>query len=74
MTLTDYIQTHWRSSSAFAESLGLSLSAVSMWASGARRVPMHRCLQIEEASGGLVRRETLRPDLKWKRTPKPPSP
>ena len=74
MTLTDYIQTHWRSMSALAEHLDVSLSSLSMWASGARRIPMHRCLELEEKSGGLLRREILRPDLNWKRTPKPPSP
>jgi DNA-binding transcriptional regulator YdaS (Cro superfamily) len=33
-----------------------------LWANGTRPVPLDRCVQIEVATGGVVRRWDLRPD------------
>jgi DNA-binding transcriptional regulator YdaS (Cro superfamily) len=38
---------------------------ISMYASGARLIPVGRCLQIERVTG--VRAEWLRPDVSFKR-------
>lgn len=37
------------------------------WKTGARRVPVHRCHEIEAATRGMVTCESLRPDLIWVR-------
>lgn len=49
----------------FAERLGVSQSAVSMWHTGLRRVPLQACIDIEKLTNGLVTCEDLRPDVDW---------
>lgn len=44
-----------------AEKLDVTQGAISQWLS--TRVPAERVLQIEAATGGLVQRHELRPDL-----------
>lgn len=48
--------------SALAARLGFKQSTVSMWLNR-RRVPPERCRAIEAATGGLVTRYELRPDI-----------
>lgn len=45
--------------------LGVTASYLSRLISGDRSITAERCLQIEEATGGLVTRYDLRPDLPW---------
>lgn len=46
-----------------AEKLGVSKQLVHQWGAGIRPVPAHRCIAIEDASGGAVSRYDLRPDV-----------
>jgi len=48
--------------SALARIVGVKPPTVSQWASGARPVPIERCLAIERATKGEVTRRDLRPD------------
>lgn len=48
---------------AFLAALGVSSQIVHNWKS--RGVPVERCPDIERVSGGAVRCEQLRPDVKW---------
>ncbi|WP_332888354.1 transcriptional regulator [Candidimonas nitroreducens] len=48
-----------------AQKLGLPVQVVSSWAAGARPVPIIRCVEIEELTGGEVTRKQLRPDDWW---------
>lgn len=66
MKLATYLKT--RTSTEFAKAVGVSLSLVSLWRRGLRPVPLARCLQIESLTGGVVRAEHLRPDVKWARS------
>ena len=45
--------------------LSVSAQAVCFWRDGQRKIPAERCPLIEEATGGLVRCEDLRPDVRW---------
>ena len=49
-----------------AKKLGLPVQVLSSWAAGARPVPIIRCVEIEELTGGAVTRKQLRPDDWWK--------
>lgn len=46
---------------AFARALGVSSPTVSQWVSGGRPIPPKRCVAIEQATGGKVTRQELRP-------------
>ncbi|MFA7437090.1 transcriptional regulator [Castellaniella sp.] len=48
-----------------AKKLGLPVQVVSSWAAGTRPVPIIRCVEIEEITGGEVTRKQLRPDDWW---------
>jgi DNA-binding transcriptional regulator YdaS (Cro superfamily) len=48
--------------SALARALRVSGPTVHEWNSRRRHVPAARCVQIEQATGGVVRRWDLRPD------------
>ena len=50
---------------AFAAAIAVPVQSVYFWRSGERRVPADYCPRIEEATGGLVRCEDLRPDVRW---------
>ncbi|GAA4400452.1 transcriptional regulator [Quisquiliibacterium transsilvanicum] len=53
------------SNAALAQALGVPPPLVSQWKTGARPIPIERCLQIERATGSVVRRWDLRPDDWW---------
>lgn len=53
------------SQAELARLLGVTPSAVSQWRLGVCQVPAERCLAIEQATGGAVRCEDLRPDIPW---------
>ena len=48
--------------SALAKALRVTSPAVVEWRSGGRPVPIQRCVEIEQATAGAVRRWDLRPD------------
>lgn len=50
---------------AMSRVLQVTPSAVSQWCNGIREVPAERCPLIEQATGGVVRCEDLRPDVAW---------
>ena len=56
----DRAVTHFGSVKAIALKLGLSFQAVYKWKENG--VPVERCKDIENASGGAVTRQELRPD------------
>lgn len=63
MHLKSYLQTHTQA--ALARSLGVTPGAVNQWVAGTTTIPAERCIQIEKATGGVVRCEDLRPDVDW---------
>lgn len=66
-TLALYAQLQRGNLTQLAKDLKVSLPVVSSWVHARRKVPASRCLAIEHATNGLVRAETLRPDLRWTR-------
>ena len=62
MKLSDYVSDHG-AVTALAEKIRVKHSTVSRWATGSRTVPVERILEIERATGGMVTRKELRPDL-----------
>ena len=63
MDLKTYSQSN--SQIDLARKLGVTAGAVSQWVNGFASVPAERCPAIEHATGGLVRCEDLRPDVRW---------
>ena len=63
MDLKTYFQKN--SQVEFARKLGVTPGAVNQWANGLSAVSAERCPAIEQATGGLVRCEELRPDVNW---------
>jgi len=83
MNLDSYLKTQANTSAfVFASRIGVPAPLLSQWRTGARQVPIERCLAIERATGGLVTRGELRPhdahqiwpDLSDKSTPPSPRP
>lgn len=62
MELQKYLGSERGRTKALADLLGVSGSLVTQWASGAKRVALERCPQIEQATDLQVRRWDLRPD------------
>ena len=58
MRKTDVIN-HFGSKSAVARALGITPQAVSIWP---ERVPELRAYQLEQLTGGQLKREPIRPD------------
>lgn len=52
-----------RTQTALAKSLSVSKGLVSQWVGGKTSITATRAKQIEEATGGLVTRHELRPDI-----------
>lgn len=64
MTLKEYFLTEPRGSKAeMAEYLRISPTWLSLIMNGSRRASPELSLRIEKATGGLVTREELRPDI-----------
>ena len=51
------------SQAALAKACGVAPALVYQWLRGLRQVPTERCPAIEQATGGAVTCEELRPDL-----------
>lgn len=47
---------------ALARAIGVTAPAINQWLSGARPIPIERCVAIERATGGEVSRKELRPN------------
>ncbi len=65
MDSIDRAIAYFGSQTEMAAALGITQPTVSEWLHGVRQVPVERCLQIEEATGGAMRCEELRPDIPW---------
>lgn len=61
MTLATHLKQRRGRVTELARALEVSISTVSMWASGHRRVPAERCRLISQLTG--VSNATLRPDI-----------
>lgn len=57
---------HVGSAVELARIIGVSAPAIHEWKAGGRPVPIERCVQIERATDGAVRRWDLRPDDWWR--------
>ena len=51
--------------SRLAESVGVGLPIMSLWVSGARRIPVERCLAISRETSGYVQPNEMRADVNW---------
>jgi len=67
MNLSDYIQAERGRSAALAAALKVPPESVSNWKSGARPIPLDRCVAIEKETQGEVTVEEMRPDVAWHR-------
>jgi len=54
-----------------ARALGVTPAAISQIIAGSRKTPPDRCPAIEHATGGAVKVEDLRPDVRWHRVEDP---
>lgn len=61
MNLSSYLSQRG-SVSDLAAQLGVAPVSVSHWARKQRPIPIVRCVQIEQITGGAVTRKDLRPD------------
>lgn len=61
MTLSEYLEQENLTQEAFAELLGVTQGAVNYWIRA--KIPPDRAREIEELTGGKLKREDLRPDL-----------
>lgn len=62
MNFKDWVNGQRGRSLAIAQALGVTPPVVSDWVTGKKGVPLERCVQIERATNGEVRRQELRPD------------
>lgn len=62
MNFKDWVNGQRGRSLAIAQALGVTPPVVSDWVTGKKGVPLERCVQIERATNGEVRRQDLRPD------------
>ena len=62
MELKEYLAKGRGLTTKFAKQLGVPVSSLSAWATGARPIPVVYCFPIEEATDGAVTRRELRPD------------
>ncbi len=65
MNLKSYISQHRGLAVKLAKSLQINPVMISLWASGKKKTPMVRCVEIEQLTLGNVRCEELRPDIDW---------
>lgn len=50
---------------SLARSIGVSAPTVHQWITGARPIPVSRCIDIESITSAQVTCEQLRPDVAW---------
>lgn len=61
MNLDTYLTTV-EPAASLARKLSVTPVLISQWRTGARQVPLERCVSIETATAGAVTRKDLRPD------------
>lgn len=61
----DEYTRHYGEMKRLAILVDVSLTTMSLWCSGKRRVPASRCMSITRATGGYVQPRHMRPDLDW---------
>lgn len=64
MNLKNFVSERGRVS-WLASQIKVPVSLISDWANGKRPIPAERCPDIEQATGGAVVCETMRPDVNW---------
>ena len=75
MELRTYLSTAPRgTAAAIARAVGVSPVMVTQWANGEKEIPVRRCLAIEQACSGEVKRSDLRPNDYWEHWPDLPAP
>ena len=62
MNLSAYVAVERGRGSAVARAIGVHPVMISQWIGGVKQVPLDRCVDIERATDGAVRRWDLRPD------------
>ncbi|MGB6054618.1 MAG: YdaS family helix-turn-helix protein [Burkholderiaceae bacterium] len=62
MQLLDYVKPSG-AQAALAKVLSVPSALISQWARGVRKIPLSRCVQIEQATNSAVTCEELRPDM-----------
>ena len=62
MDLKTYCDQNRGAQARIAEVLGVDSAQVNQWVRGRRSIPAVRAVKIEQATGGVVRRWTMRPD------------
>lgn len=62
MLIHDYLSAERGRAASLAKTLGVKPVVISRWNSGAKPIPVERCLAIERATGGVVGRKDLRPN------------
>lgn len=50
---------------SLARAIGVTPPTVHQWITGARPIPLRRCMDIERITDGSVTCEQLRPDVSW---------
>lgn len=66
MKLREYFDKHPETSQKMlAEQIGSTQELISMIATEKRKPSIEKCILIEEATGGEVSVEELRPDISW---------
>ena len=56
---------HFGSQEKLAKALDVSQGAISQYATGNKRPSAEVAIRLEEASGGTIKAEDLRPDVPW---------
>jgi DNA-binding transcriptional regulator YdaS (Cro superfamily) len=56
---------HFGSQEKLAKALDVSQGAISQYATGNKRPSAEVAIRLEEASGGAIKAEDLRPDVPW---------
>jgi len=65
MNLPDWLKQKHGRTLELARLVGRSGATVSEWSTGRKRVPSDVCPDVEQATGGAVTCEEMRPDVKW---------
>ncbi|WP_072410789.1 YdaS family helix-turn-helix protein [Pseudomonas sp. NFACC04-2] len=72
MNLANYVEQLPRGGKKlFAIQLGVTASYLSRLISGDRAITAERAIQIEDATGGVISRVDLRPDIQWGKPKRP---
>lgn len=62
MDLSNYLASRKVTQASFAERLGVSQGLIYQWLTGRRPISIDKCVLIERATKGEVKRQDLRPN------------